>query len=215
MKKLIVLVCGLMAFTLMNAQGPDKKASQILEELSQKTSGHKTIEARFNYVNINPEGEQGEPLNGHLVVKGNAYRLEIPGQTIICNGETIWTIIPDAEEVQINAVDPDEDSMTPNKIFTSYNDNYKSRLVKEIKEKGKVIQIIDLTPIEGDNKSYDKLRLRLTKEQKDIVSFAFYDKRGNSFVYTVTDYLANQPHEDAEFIFDASQFTDYEIVDMR
>ena len=64
------------------------------------------------------------------MLKGDKYKLEIAGQEIICNGNTLWTFIKDAEEVQVNEPEYEEGSINPANIFTVYENGFKSFLIK-------------------------------------------------------------------------------------
>lgn len=197
----------------VTAQDSDKKADEILKQVTNKTKSYKTIKADFTFKMENKASKINESKKGTITLKGEKYRLSIAGQLVICDGKTVWTYIEDAEEVQINNVLEDNETITPDKILTSYNSDYKSKFVKEAAESGKTIQTIDLTPRKG--KSFTKIRIRIDKAAQQIASFAVFDKEGNTYTYIITKLEHDSPVEDSNFTFSKSKFPNAEIVDMR
>ncbi len=212
-KNRLVFLLVALSFFIIAAEAQDKKASVILDNLKEKTQSYKTIKMIFTYSLDNENEDIHESFDGELLLKGNKYRLNIAGQEVICNGESTWTFIEDAEEIQINSIEEDDEALTPNNLFTSYYDNYKSKFNKEYEENGRTIQVIDLTPLEG--KSYSKIQLLLIKETLHFDSFIIYDKNGNLFTYKVNEFIPNMVIDDKKFVFNAGDYPDVEVIDMR
>ena len=133
MKKLsILLLSGIISLGSF-AQEVDTKAKAILDKLSAKTKSYSTIKADFQYSISNKTEGINDSQTGKIQIKGDNYYLSIQGQDIISNGKGIWTVIKESEEIQINDL-PDEDEedyISPNKIFTLYEDGFKYKFVKE------------------------------------------------------------------------------------
>ncbi len=212
-KPCLVLLLVALSFFIITAEAQDKKASVILDNLKEKTQSYKTIKIIFTYSLDNENEDIHESFDGELLLKGNKYRLNIAGQEVICDGESTWTYIQDAEEIQINSIEDDDEALTPNNLFTSYYDNYKSKFNKEYEENGRTIQVIDLTPLEG--KSYSKIQLLLIKETLHFDSFIIYDKNGNLFTYKVIEFIPNMVIDDKIFVFNVEDYPDVEVIDMR
>jgi outer membrane lipoprotein-sorting protein len=196
---------------LLKAQ--DKKASDILDQIQTKTQSYTSMKFEFTYSMENKSQGINESMDGVLFIKGDSYRLTIAGQEVICDGETVWTFIKDANEVQINYVEEGNDAITPSKLFTSYNKNYKSKYIKEINENGKAVQVIDLTPIEG--RSFSRIELKVEKGLNEILSFTVFDKNGSTYSYKVIRFLHDVPMEADKFIFKQENYPGAEIIDMR
>src|ERR1700748_3609356 len=77
----------------------DPKAKAILDDLSKTTKSYKTISAEYELVLLKKEKKQTDKQTGKIEVKGNKFKLEIPGNTIVCDGKTVWTHNKDAQEV--------------------------------------------------------------------------------------------------------------------
>ena len=82
----------------------------------------------------NTDKKQTEKQTGKVQVKGSKFKLDIPGNTIVCDGKTIWAHNKDANEVTIKSFDANnEDQLNPSKIFTMYETGYKYKYEKEEK----------------------------------------------------------------------------------
>ena len=185
----------------------------MLDRLTAKTEAYKTISVEFAYKMENLEAGIDERTDGSLLIMGDKYRLNIAGQTVICDGETVWTYIEDAEEVQINAVEESEETITPEKLLSSYNKDYRSKFIKEDFLYGTTVNIIDLTPIEG--KSYSKVRLIIDKEKDQLHEITIYDKNGSTYSYVIKKFTPNVEVPDSSFTFDKSEFPGVDVIDMR
>ena len=216
MKKLLSLIITVTFMNSIIAQDTDKgdkKSNEILDRLTKKTEAYKTITAEFAYIMKNADAGIDEKTEGTLFVKGDKYRLLIAGQVVICDGITTWTYIKDADEVQINSVENSEESITPNKLLTSYNKDYKSKFVKETFQYGTTVNIIDLTPTEG--KSFSSVRVIIDKAKDQLLEITIFDKNGSTYSYIINKFVPDTAIDDSQFTFNKSEFPGAEVVDMR
>ncbi len=193
--------------------GQSKKADDIINKVSDKANSFESFKVNFTFEIDGPEMDGKESDEGTLFVKGDKYKLEIAGQLVICDGETIWTYLQDAEEVQINTVEEDDGAITPSNIFTFYSDNYKSKFLKEEIEGGKTIQIVELRPTIDRN--YSKVDLFVDKDETMLTKVMIFDKNGGTITYIIDELKSNIPADDAEFTFNEADYPDVEIIDMR
>ncbi|MHC1707654.1 MAG: outer membrane lipoprotein carrier protein LolA [Bacteroidales bacterium] len=213
MKKALIIVLLVLPFFVI-AQVNDPKAKTLLDEVIKKSKSYESIKADFTYRLENKKNKVSDSYNGTVSIKGEKYRLNIAGQTVIFSNNTTWTFIKSANEIQINSVDDNEDAVTPTKIFDgSYLKNFRPKLISENSKSGKTIAAIDLVPLQGQN--YFKVRIEIDKSAKQIISFAVYDKNGSVYSYTINKFQSNIKLNDADFIFKASDFPGAEINDMR
>ncbi len=209
---LLTALISIQAFGQDEDKG-DKKSNEILDRLTAKTEAYKTIRVEFAYKMENTDAGIDERTDGTLIIEGDKYRLNIAGQIVICDGTTVWTYIEDAEEVQINSVDESEETITPGKLLTSYNKDYRSKFIKEDFMYGTTVNIIDLTPIEG--KSYYKVRLVIDKEKDQLHEITIYDKNGSTYSYIINKFEPNVEVPASTFTFNKAEFPDAEVIDMR
>ncbi len=216
MRKTIIICMALLVTALGVAQDTekgDKKSNAILEVLTAKTEAYKSIRVEFTYKMENIEAGIDESTRGVLLVMGNKYKLDISGQEVFCDGETLWTYIADAEEVQVNSIEDAEESISPNKLLSSYNEDYRSKFIKEDFVYGTTVNIIDLTPIEG--KSYYKVRLIIDKEKDQLLEFTIFDKNGSTYSYVINKFEPNVAVTEGAFTFNAADYPGVDVIDMR
>lgn len=212
MKRIIIGIIALTFAVGVFAQ-KDKKATKILDAVIAKTETQKTIEVDFTYTMKNPEAGIDESKSGILQIMGDSYRLDISEQVVISDGETMWTLLIEDEEVMINEVEDNSDAITPSNLLNSYSENYKSKFLKEDRYKGKTAEIIELTPLKGRN--FTKIHVIIDKLEKQILSFSIFDKNGSTYSYIINKYDSNKNIPISAFTFKEADYPDFEIVDMR
>ncbi len=212
MKSLIIILLTVATSFSAIAQ-QDQKAKTILDKLSAKTKSYKTIKAEFKFTISNKSEGINETQTGKIQIKGDKYFLSIAGQDVISNGAAIYTILKDAEEVQINSI-PDEDEeeyISPNKIFTLYESGFKYKFVKE--ENG--IQTINLYPKDAEEKEFHRIALYINKAKTQISKVKVYGKDGSTTTYSIKTFTTNTTIPDTNFSFNKAKHPNFEIVDLR
>ena len=214
MRKIMVLFALLGVFNLVQAQY-DPKALEILDEMSEKYMNLGAFKAQFNHSLENATENINEEFKGEIVVKGEKFRLIMSDQEIYNNGKTVWTYLPDINEVNIDNYYPEEGDMTPSKIYSAYKKGYKYLYVEELKEAGKTTQVVDLVPENAQKNPIYKIRLKIDKDSKHLRSWELFDKSGNHYIYAITQFDPNVQINDAYFSFDATKHKGVEIIDLR
>lgn len=195
------------------AQVKDQKALTLLNEVSAKAKSSKTIKADFSYTMENKQAKINETKKGTLLVSGDKYKLTAAGQTVICNGKTVWTYLKESNEVQVNNLEDKDEALTPSKLLTSYSKNYKATIIKDKTNTDPNAVSMELIP--NVQKNFTKAILTVDKIKKQVLSFKLFDKSGNIFTYKVTNYQVNVPSVPSDFTFDASKFPGVDVIDMR
>lgn len=213
----------LLSLNTVNAQqtkavDQDPKAKKILDDVSAKTKTYTSISSDFTYTIENKAKKTSETHTGKLISKGAKFKLEVANQTIINDGKTSWTILPESKEIQINTVtasDKDE-NVNPSNIFTIYEKGFKYQFEKEQTSKAGVVQqVIKLFPTDPKKKNFHQAILTIDKLKKQIISLKVFGKDGQDVTYTVKKFESNTVATDAVFTFAQANYKGYEIVDLR
>lgn len=216
MKKLGLLFVLVCLFGVVNAQ-VDTKAKGILDKMSDKYQSILAYKTNFVYRLRNKVEEIDEEFSGEIMVKGEKYVLIMSDQEIFNDGETIWTFLKDANEVNVDFYMPDEGDLSPNNIYSAYKKGYRYRWLENKKIGSRTLDVIELQP--EDPKDPDKIffKIILNIEQSDntIHSWEMYDRGGNIFSYTISGFNPQFVADDSFFQFNASKFPDVEVVDLR
>lgn len=214
MKKISVSVLSILTFLLsfcsvVNAQG-DKRATEILDAMSNKYQKIKSFKAAFTYT---PEG--GQSLKGDATVKGTKFRLKMAGQEIYNDGKLMATYIKETNEVNLQDFDPAATGdLDPTKIYSAYKKGFKYSFVEEKKEGAQVYEVVELTPT-NKNSQVSKVQIKVSKNDKSIRDWKIFQKNGEKVTYKVDQFEPDVAVADAFFTFNAKQFPGVEIVDLR
>ena len=102
----------------------DEKATLVLDRLSEKTKSYSSIQIEFEHLFSNKSAGINKQSSGTLELQGDNFRIDMAQQLIINNGTTHWIYLKEINEVQIMDYDPEEeDALSPNKLFTIYNED--------------------------------------------------------------------------------------------
>jgi outer membrane lipoprotein carrier protein len=215
MKKLLaVLLLLITGFTY--AQDQDPKAKAILDDLSKTTKAYKTIVAEYTLTVLNKDKKQTDKQTGKIHVKGNKFRLEIPGNDIASDGKTVITHNKDAKECTIKDFEPSkDDGIDPTKIFTLYETGYKYKYSKEEKINGVTMHVIDLFPsVKPEKKKFHTIKLYVDKTKKQVAMIKMMMKDGGMQTYELKNFKPNQELADALFTIDTKK-CGCEVIDER
>ncbi len=218
MKKFIFIIASLVLFnSFALAQEQDTKAKTILDEVSKTTKAYKTIVSEYIFTILNKEKKATEKQNYKVQVKGDKFKLDIPGNTIVCDGKTIWAFNKDANEVTIKKFDgTNEDQLNPSKIFTLYETGYKYKFEKEEKSGTITYNVITLFPsVKPEKKKFHTIKLYVDKTKKQVSKLVMLMKDGTTQSYEIKSFKPNVDLPDASFVFDTKGFKPDQITDER
>lgn len=219
MRKLFIIAglitAPIMVSAQMPASGSDAKSKAILDDLSKTTKTYTSISTEFSYTIENKAKKTSDTKEGKLVSKGDKFKLEIANQTILSDGNTSWTILKEAKEVQVNDVTQNDDAITPTNIYTIYEKGFKSEFVGEETKGGVTLQNIKLYPLDVKKKSYHTIAVSIDKAKKQINTIKVFAKDGNDITYKVKKFVTNAAVPDSQFIFDKKSYPGYEVIDLR
>ena len=196
---------------ILGAQEQDPKAKAILADVS------KTTKADVIFSETDKEKKPvGKPQTWKILTKGDKFRIEIPGTTIVSDGKTLWNYNKDAKEVTIKNFDPDNDEQNPSKMFTMYENGYKFKYDKEEKAGAVVCHAIDLYPsVKPEKKKFHTIKLYTDKTKKQVVKIKMMLKDGGVQTYDVKSLKPNTEIADSQFIFDTKGMKPDQINDER
>lgn len=203
----------------LTSYGQAEKSKIILDKVSAKTKSYSTITVDFKITIENKKDNTTDYQSGKFKLKNNMFKYSIQGQTVFCNGATLWTYINELNEVHITNYDKsDENIYTPTTILTIWEKDFKHKFIKEVTENNITYQVIDLVPIELDpkkTKPYHRIRLYINKEKEQLAKAIIYEKKGKEITFELSNFNANETINDSEFTFDESKYPDIYIEDLR
>lgn len=202
----------------------DSQAKLILNQVSKKYKAYSTLKTDFVVSVSSPQTEVRGSQPGTLVsqagtgkfrvVMYNTVKKTAVEQEIISDGKTQWTYLKQENEVQVNNVDKSESGINPAEIFTMYEKGYKYLYTGEQKEGGKAYQAIELSPLSASQTIF-KVKLLIDKNTKLIHSAQLFDKNGNHYTYTLSNFVPNPKVDATYFTFDPKAHPGIDVEDLR
>ncbi len=223
MKRIFTLLIAVISVVFASAQkttsgnpvNNDPAAKKVLDAVSTKFKTYKAPQATFTYKIENAQGKALSAKKGTVTMKGNKYRVSIPGMEIFSDGRTNWNFDKGANEVTVKDVDVASGEITPQKLFTNFYDkDFLYKMNGEKKEAGKTLQEIELTPT-NKNRPYHKVYIWIDKASKTFYSAKILEKSGNRYSYTINTFKPGTAVADATFAFDKKKYPGVEVVDLR
>ena len=218
MKKILsAVVLMLVMFFTVNAQAPkgignsDPNAKKILDAVSAKFKSFKSVQSNFSLKIENAANKIMGNKSGTVFMKGTKYRIKVVGQDIFCDGSNVWTVDAAAKEITLTRLDPSNNTITPQKLFTNF---YDKDFLYKLNSDAKGIQEIELTPLDK-SKMFHKVILFINKAAKTITSTKVFEKAGNRYTYTVSGMNTTTVISDATFTFNQKNYPGMELVDLR
>ncbi len=207
MKQILVTLLVLVSFTTF-AQNDAKK---LLDEVSTKVKSYDNISIDFKYVLVNLEEDINQETRGNVILQGDKYFLNILGITRIFDGQTMYSISPEDEEVTISSENSqDENTITPSKMLSFYENgyNYKMDIIQNVN--GRKIQYVKLTPIDS-NTEINQVLLGIDINTKHIYNLIEVGSNKTKTTLTVNSFKTNEPLSKTLFTFDKTKYKDYYI----
>ncbi len=193
----------------------DEKARKILDELSEQTMSAPSVSIDFTITMTSLRDEISEEFEGKVTMKGEKYRLVIMGTESWFDGSSIFTYMPDINEVIIS--DPDEDGgllSNPTRLFTMYHEEFKYKLAGETTLAGKRLYEVDLHPLDLDH-TFHTVKLYIERSNNFLHSAVIAGKDGNRYTFTVNTFNNTNQVPDSYFVFNESNYPGIEVIDMR
>jgi outer membrane lipoprotein-sorting protein len=210
MSKKYILITALLFFSFLT-QAQDKKAKDLLDQVTAKVKSYNTIIIDFKYSLNNAKENINQDSKGNVTMKGNQYVLNFMGVTKIFDGAKTYTIVPEDEEITISKVNEKEDNaITPSKMLTFFNSGYRYSMDILQDIKGRKIQYIKLVPTNAKDQRKEVL-LGIDVQTKHIYNLIETGKKGTKTTLTVNSFKTNQPLSKNQFTFTQSKYPNYYI----
>ena len=142
MKKIIFILTLIVSFNGI----AQNDAKTLLNEVSQKVKSYENISIDFKYILHNASENIKQETRGDVVMEGEKYKLNILGITRIFDGNTLYSISPEDEEVTISSenAEDEDNSITPSKMLSFYEDGFTYTMDITQNVKGRKIQYVKL-----------------------------------------------------------------------
>ncbi len=206
MKSIFTLLFSTLLITYnLSAQN----ATQLLNEVDSKVKSYKNIVINFKYGLNNISANLQQETRGNVSLEGEKYLLNLMGNTQLFDGEKLYTINDEDEEISISKPE-EENNFSPSKMLSFYKKGYSATLDIVQNIKGRKIQFIKLTP----TKKLEEIKsilLGIDKVTKHIYKLIILQNNGTEVSIEVTKFKTNQPLSGTLFSFNEKKYDSYYI----
>jgi outer membrane lipoprotein-sorting protein len=219
MEKIICIFCLFLALLCNSLYGQhketDPKAHKALVAAQQKFNSLNDLTVTVKYTLKSRTNPNEAPLSktGTLKVKKKNFKIELPDQLLLTDGQTIWNYLKSENEVNISKYDPEE-AMSLDNLFKLYRDDMKARYDDIETSNGKQLEKITMFPLQNDLE-YFKIEIWIDKTIQLPARMAIWGRNGGVAAYELSNFKTNTGLTDSEFIFDKTKYPNVEVVDLR
>lgn len=199
-KTLFVFVTGV--FTMVFAQKVDSNAKNILDVVSAHYKSKNTIYFKFIYATA------GKNEMGEFYASKDKYRLKIMGSEQIFDGNKIYSINEEEQEVTVSKSNGGENVLSPMSYLEAYKKNYNIIYVSKKNNQ----DIIKLTPIKSNKIKQVLLYINFAKKQIEKVEQYTVNNAKTSII--ISQYKENIAVSSSVFSFNKNQYKNYLITEL-
>lgn len=183
-----------------------EEAEILLNKVSENIKSYDNIYINYTYTLSNLEEDINQTNKGSFVTEGDNWKFVMLGVTRIFDGEKLYTISPDDEEVTISTQNPDDEStITPNKMLYFYEEgyNFEMDIVQYVGRKK--IQFVKLVPMDSDAE-IKYILLGIDVEFNQIYKVIETGINDTQTTIAIVDFEVNLPLEESLFVFDREKY---------
>ena len=196
--------------------GLSQDAEGLLSELSAKAKTYKTIDATYSSKMVDLKNDFEEELKGHILIEEDKFNLDIGEFVIISNGVTVWTYEKETNDCYLDDADVlIEEGMDPSKIFTVWEDDFKTEWKGKEMVSGRDCVHINLYPKSSEDKPYHTMQLFVDEAALEVVRIIVKGRDGMDTEYLIESFNAGIQIPSSIFSFETTQYPGATIIDNR
>ena len=210
-KKITLLfIVIILSNTIIISQNSEE-AVKLLNKVSENIKSYDNIYINYTYTLFNSEEDINQTNKGSFVTEDDKWKFVMLDVTRIFDGDKLYTISPDDEEVTISTQNPDDEStITPNKMLYFYEEgyNFEMDIVQYVGRKK--IQYVKLIPMDSDAE-IKYILMGIDVEFNQIYKVIETGINDTQTTIAIIDFEVNLPLEESLFVFDKEKYNDYYI----
>lgn len=200
------VAAALLAIVLFTGQAQAQASDDLLDRLRMRYETTDALRAHFTQ-------SVGETtMQGTLVLRGDAYRIETPDQMLVTDGTTSWVYSKADGQVLVNDAVADETTFSPADFFTHYPDRFDVRVASSETLDGVRHDVLRLTP-KNDDAFLREVTLWVRSADTLPRRVLIIDGNGTRLVFDLRDVEVNPPLRSDLFRFVPPRGA--EVVDLR
>jgi outer membrane lipoprotein carrier protein len=205
-------LAALMLLALRGAASSDDP-QEILGSVRKKYDTIRDAELKFTQRTRFPRSSLEQHARGTLFLKKeHKYRIETEDQTVVTDGETVWSYSAANKQVLIDRFKPSDRSFSPERILGGATEEYSAAVIGREKAGTTECIVLKLVP-RGEGSLVSSLRLWVDPSEWLVRMAEMTDVNGKVTTYSVSDIKLNPGLSDSRFVMQIPEGA--EVVDMR
>ncbi|WP_373708869.1 outer membrane lipoprotein carrier protein LolA [Kaistella sp.] len=194
-----------------SAQKIDAKAKTILDAVANNYKSKDNVYFKFIYgTGNNKKVTKTEP--GIFYSSKDLYKLKIMGTEQIFDGNKIYNISEEDQEITVAKPTGNEQMFSPLNYIEQYKKGYNVKYVGKLKVNGVNSDYIKLTPIK--NNGIKEVNLFVNAAKKQLVKIEQFSNDNAVSIIAISNYVENQKLNSNMFTFDKNQYKNYFVTEL-
>lgn len=188
-------------------------AGDVTKQVQRQYEAIQSVSADFVQMSSIGSINQSSQMKGRILLKKqNKVRLEMGSQIIVSDGQSVWTYVPENQQVLVSRADRRRGGIRPDDFLFYYSKQYTPTLVGEETLDSVPHYVLKLTPKDPE---VDVKELRVWVDGKQWVTrkVVYTDTAGNVTTIQFSNIRLNPPLPDATFVMSIPKGV--EVVDLR
>lgn len=208
---IVLIIPGLSAFGQCA-----EDVQNILNQLRTQINKAEAYQITFSYEQ-SFVGESPSQYKGTLLVSNQQFKLSLPDQEFISDGQTLWVVIPESKEVQV--MDLDEETgigqISPIEILNTYcSEDYLSQAIGTTRVNGRAVEQFEFTPVDKSEDIF-KIRISYDPQKRELYEARTFSKDGSRMTITANAYNFTPSVSNNDFSFNTGSHPSFEVIDLR
>ncbi|MEC7173094.1 MAG: outer membrane lipoprotein carrier protein LolA [Bacteroidota bacterium] len=198
--------------TIFSARTQTSVEAQNLLELTSKQMGnYENIEFEFSYILNNRVEQINQESSGQVTLAKEKYKLKFLDAIQLFDGNVLYTIVPENEEITITQADEEEEfGINPKELLNFHKDGYDYYWDINQRVKGKNIQFVKLIPKQKDG-DVVSLLLGIDTQKNHLHKLIEVGKNGTVTTLTLKNMKVDSYLPENFFIFNQDDYPNYFI----
>lgn len=207
---------GTLALAFISYNGFAQDAHALLDQMSNRARTYESIRATYTSTLIDQVNAMRMEQEGTIEIEGNRYHLDLGDYVVISDGNTVWTYERSVNECYIDdAEELAEDGMDPSKLFTIWEDDFRSEWKGVTSIGGRSVAQVHLYPNASEEKSFHTIQLFIDQKALELVRAVVKGREGTDVQYDVHTFEPNAGVASSQFTFNAGKFPGVDVIDNR
>ena len=190
------------------------EGKNLLNQVSDKMGSYSSIQFDFSYVLNNRKEQINQESSGKITVSGDLYKLDFLDATQLYDGDLIYTIVPENEEITITNPDDElnEYTISPSYLLSFYKEGYDYQW--DIKQfiRNRNIQFIKLVPVD-ENTDIQYLLVGVDIDAKHLFRIIEIGNNGTQTILTIEEMKTNVSLPINFFQFEKKDYPNFYIIE--